>query len=155
LRLDFYTTDELKEIIKRDTVLLKIDIEDGADELIASRSRGTPRIAKRMLRRVRDYANVKGDGVITEKCAEEALKFYEVDELGLEDTDRTILKTIIEKFDGGPVGIETIAVSMSEESCTIEDAHEPYLIRRDLSKELEQAESQQNWLTNTSVSKRQ
>jgi len=134
LRLDFYTTDELKEIIKRDTELLKIEIEDGADDLIASRSRGTPRIAKRMLRRVRDYANVKGDGIITEKCAEEALKFYEVDELGLEDTDRTVLKTIIEKFDGGPVGIETIAVSMSEESCTIEDAHEPYLIQAGLIK---------------------
>ncbi len=134
LRLDFYEIEQLKEIIRRDTALLKIDIEDGADEIIASRSRGTPRVAKRMLRRVRDYAKVKGDGKITAKIAEESLKFYEVDELGLEDMDRKILRTIIEKFDGGPVGIETIAVSMSEEDCTIEDAHEPYLIQAGLLK---------------------
>lgn len=134
LRLDFYEIEELKEIIRRDTALLKIDIEDGADEIIASRSRGTPRVAKRMLRRVRDYAKVKGDGKITAKIAEESLKFYEVDELGLEDMDRKILRTIIEKFDGGPVGIETIAVSISEEDCTIEDAHEPYLIQAGLLK---------------------
>lgn len=134
LRLDFYGIEELKEIIRRDTALLKIDIEDGADEIIASRSRGTPRVAKRMLRRVRDYARVKGDGRITAKIAEESLKFYEVDELGLEDMDRRILRTIIEKFDGGPVGIETIAVSISEEDCTIEDAYEPYLIQAGLLK---------------------
>ncbi|HGE72149.1 TPA: Holliday junction branch migration DNA helicase RuvB [Candidatus Poribacteria bacterium] len=134
LRLDFYEIEQLKEIIRRDTALLKIEIEDGADEIIASRSRGTPRVAKRMLRRVRDYAKVKGDGRITEKIAEESLKFYEVDELGLEDMDRKILRTIIEKFDGGPVGLETIAVSMSEEDCTIEDAHEPYLIQAGLLK---------------------
>lgn len=134
LRLDFYTDNELKEIIRRDTEFLKIEIENGADDLIASRSRGTPRIAKRMLRRVRDYANVKGKGIITQKIAEESLKFYEVDELGLEDLDRQILRNIIEKFDGGPVGIETLAVSMSEEDCTIEDAHEPYLIQAGLIK---------------------
>ncbi|HGJ64486.1 TPA: Holliday junction branch migration DNA helicase RuvB [bacterium] len=134
LRLDFYTNDELKEIIRRDTELLKIEIENGADDIIASRSRGTPRIAKRMLRRVRDYANVKGNGIITQRIAEESLKFYEVDELGLEDLDRQILRNIIEKFDGGPVGIETLAVSMSEEDCTIEDAHEPYLIQAGLLK---------------------
>jgi Holliday junction DNA helicase RuvB len=130
LRLDFYDIAQLKEIIKRDTALLKIEImDDGADELIARRSRGTPRVAKRMLRRIRDYAKVKGDGRITEKTTQEAFKFYEVDELGLEDMDRKILQVIIEKFDGGPVGLETIAVSMSEEVCTIEDAHEPYLIQ--------------------------
>jgi len=134
LRLDFYTIEELKEIIRRDTELLKIEIEKGADELIASRSRGTPRIAKRMLRRIRDYANVKGNGVITQKIAHDSLKFYEVDELGLEDLDRKIIRNIIEKFDGGPVGIETLAVSMSEEDCTIEDAHEPYLIQAGLIK---------------------
>jgi Holliday junction DNA helicase RuvB len=134
LRLDFYDVAQLKRIIKRDTDLLNIDIEDGADEIVASRSRGTPRVAKRMLRRVRDYANVRGTGVITKKIAIEALKFYEVDELGLEEMDRQVLKTIIEKFDGGPVGLETIAVSMSEEDCTIEDAHEPFLIQAGLLK---------------------
>jgi len=134
LRLDFYDVDKLREIIRRDANLLKIkiDIEGGADEIIASRSRGTPRVAKRMLRRVRDYVKVKGDGVITAESALESLEFYEVDELGLEEMDRGILRTIIEKFDGGPVGISTIAISVNEEERTIEDAHEPYLIQAGL-----------------------
>jgi Holliday junction DNA helicase RuvB len=134
LRLDFYGTDDLKEIIKRDAKLLKIeiDLQSGADEIIASRSRGTPRVAKRVLRRVRDYVKVKKDGVITAGAASEALEFYEVDELGLEEMDRHILRTIIEKFDGGPVGISTIAISVNEEERTIEDAHEPYLIQAGL-----------------------
>ncbi len=134
LRLDFYGTDDLKEIIKRDARLLKVEIdaESGADEIIASRSRGTPRVAKRMLRRVRDYVKVRKDGVITAESTSEALEFYEVDELGLEEMDRGILRTIIEKFDGGPVGISTIAISVNEEERTIEDAHEPYLIQAGL-----------------------
>jgi Holliday junction DNA helicase RuvB len=134
LRLDFYGTDDLKEIIKRDAKLLKIeiDLESGADEIIASRSRGTPRVAKRVLRRVRDYVKVRKDGVITAEAASEALEFYEVDELGLEEMDRQILRTIIEKFGGGPVGISTISISVNEEERTIEDAHEPYLIQAGL-----------------------
>ena len=134
LRLDFYGVDQLKEIIRRDAGLLKIeiDIESGADEIIASRSRGTPRVAKRMLRRVRDYVKVRRDGVITAESASESLEFYEVDELGLEEMDRGILRTIIEKFSGGPVGISTIAISVNEEERTIEDAHEPYLIQAGL-----------------------
>ena len=134
LRLDFYSVQQLREIIRRDAELLKIeiDIENGADEIIASRSRGTPRVTKRMLRRVRDYVKVKMDGVITAEAALEALEFYQVDELGLEEMDRAILKTIIEKFDGGPVGVSTIAISVNEEQRTIEDAHEAYLIQAGL-----------------------
>ena len=134
LRLDFYSVEQLGEIIRRDAGLLKIEIdtEGGADEIIASRSRGTPRVTKRMLRRVRDYVKVKMDGVITPEAASEALEFYEVDEMGLEELDREILRTIIEKFDGGPVGLSTIAISVNEEDRTVEDAHEPYLIQAGL-----------------------
>jgi len=134
LRLEFYSVEQLREIIKRDAELLKIeiDIENGADEIIASRSRGTPRVTKRMLRRVRDYVKVRKDGVITAEAALEALEFYQVDELGLEEMDREILRTIIEKFDGGPVGVGTIAISVNEETRTIEDAHEAYLIQAGL-----------------------
>ncbi len=134
LRLDFYSVDQLREIIKRDAKLFKIeiDVEGGADEIIASRSRGTPRVAKRMLRRVRDYVKVRMDGVITAEAALKALEFYEVDELGLEELDRQILRAIIEKFGGGPVGVSTIAISVSEEERTIEDAHEAYLIQAGL-----------------------
>lgn len=131
LRLNFYSVDQLSEIIRRDAELFNIEIgiEDGADKIIASRSRGTPRVAKRMLRRVRDYVKVRKDGVITAEAALESLEFYEVDELGLEEMDREVLHTIIEKFGGGPVGLGTIAVSVNEEDRTIEDAHEPYLIQ--------------------------
>ncbi len=134
LRLDFYNVDQLREIITRDAELFKveIDVEGGADEIIASRSRGTPRVAKRMLRRVRDYVKVRMDGVITVEAALKALEFYEVDELGLEELDRQILRAIIEKFGGGPVGVGTIAISVSEEERTIEDAHEAYLIQAGL-----------------------
>jgi len=134
LRLDFYSVDKLKEIIKRDAELLKVEIdsEGGADEIIASRSRGTPRVAKRMLRRVRDFVKVRMDGVITVEAALKALEFYEVDELGLEELDRQILHTIIDKFSGGPVGVSTIAISVNEEEQTIEDAHEAYLIQAGL-----------------------
>jgi len=132
LRLDFYETSQLKEILIRDARLLKIEVKDGADEIIAGRSRGTPRVAKRMLRRVRDYVKVRSEGIITTEAALEALAFYEVDELGLEELDRAILKTIIEKFEGGPVGLSTIAISVNEEERTVEDAHEPYLIQAGL-----------------------
>ena len=132
LRLDFYEVSQLKEILKRDASLLKIEIRDGADEIIAGRSRGTPRVAKRMLRRVRDYVKVRNEGIITKETALEALNFYEVDELGLEELDRAILKTIIEKFEGGPVGLSTISISVNEEERTVEDAHEPYLIQAGL-----------------------
>lgn len=132
LRLNFYDLDQLSKIIRRDTEFFKIDIEDDADRIIANRSRGTPRVAKRMLRRVRDYVKVRKDGVITTAAALEALEFYEVDELGLEEMDRAILRTIVEKFNGGPVGLGTIAVSVNEEDPTVEDAHEPYLIQAGL-----------------------
>lgn len=134
LRLDFYNVEDLSEIIRRDAGLfnIEIDTEGGADRIIASRSRGTPRVAKRMLRRVRDYVRVRKNGVITADAALEALEFYDVDILGLEEMDRQILRTIIEKFNGGPVGIGTIAVSVNEEELTVEDAHEPYLIQAGL-----------------------
>ena len=134
LRLNFYSVSQLKEIIRRDAKLLNVEIEidDGADEIIASRSRGTPRVAKRMLRRVRDYVKVKADGVITAETAVESLEFYEVDEIGLEEMDREILRTIVEKFEGGPVGLSTIAISVNEEDRTVEDAHEPFLIQAGL-----------------------
>src|SRR5690606_5597838 len=102
--------------------------EDGARE-IAARARGTPRIANRLLRRVRDYAQVRADGVITADVARAALEMLEVDHLGLDDVDRVILRTIVEKFDGGPVGVETLAAATSEEADTIEDVYEPYLIQ--------------------------
>lgn len=131
LRLDFYGVEQLSEIIRRDAELFNIEIrtDEEADKIIASRSRGTPRVAKRMLRRVRDYVKVRKDGVITAEAALESLEFYQVDEMGLEEMDREILRTIIEKFGGGPVGLSTIAVSVNEEEPTIEDAHEPYLIQ--------------------------
>ena len=134
LRLNFYDVDQLSEIIRRDARLLniEIDVKNNADKIIAGRSRGTPRVAKRMLRRVRDFVKVRKDGVITAEAALEALEFYEVDELGLEEMDRDILRTIIDKFSGGPVGLGTIAISVNEEECTVEDAHEPYLIQAGL-----------------------
>ncbi|MFZ2445506.1 MAG: Holliday junction branch migration DNA helicase RuvB [Syntrophobacteraceae bacterium] len=129
LRLEFYTPDELKEIVLRSARILGITIEeDGAAE-IAKRSRGTPRISNRLLRRVRDYAEVRADGVITRHVADRALRMLDVDEKGFDGMDRKILSTIIEKYDGGPVGIETLAASVSEEKDTIEDVYEPFLIQ--------------------------
>jgi len=128
-RLDYYSQDAMEKIIKRSAAILKIGIEpEGASE-IASRSRGTPRVANRLLRRVRDYAQVRADGVATAEVANEALRRLEIDRLGLDDTDRRILHTIIDKFDGGPVGLETIAASTSEESDTVMDVYEPYLLQ--------------------------
>jgi len=126
---EFYDVDSLKTIVTRSARILEIDItEDGAYE-IAGRSRGTPRIANRVLRRVRDYALVRAQGAIDRDVAIEGLAMLEIDEQGLDDADRRLLKTIIEKFDGGPVGIETVAAAIGEERDTIEDAHEPYLIQ--------------------------
>lgn len=128
-RLEMYTVDELKSIVKRSAGILDVIIEeDGAAE-IASRSRGTPRIANRLLKRVRDYAQIKGNGVITKEIADGALNMMEVDKLGLDSIDRRILEVIIKNFAGGPVGIETIAASIGEEAHTIEDVCEPFLLQ--------------------------
>ena len=129
LRLELYSPDELATIVRRSAGILGVPIsEDGALE-IASRSRGTPRIANRLLKRVRDYAEVKGDGEITLKMAQDALKMLEIDELGLDETDRRMLSTIIKFYDGGPVGLETLSATVGEESVTLEDVYEPYLMQ--------------------------
>jgi len=128
-RLELYSTDELKEIVKRSASLLEVDItEEGASE-IASRSRGTPRIANRFLKRVRDFAQVKYNGKITAEAADDALKSMEVDNLGLDLTDHKLLTAMIKNFGGGPVGLDTLAATIGEESNTIEDVYEPYLLQ--------------------------
>ncbi len=129
-RLNYYNDEELFEIVSRSAKILKIDIEDNGAMEIAKRARGTPRVANRLLKRVRDYAQVEADGIITDKVADEGLKLLEVDSYGLDDIDRKMLKTIIEKFDGGPVGLDTLAASIGEESNTIEDVYEPYLLQK-------------------------
>jgi Holliday junction DNA helicase RuvB len=128
-RLDFYTTAELEKIVTRSARLLEIEIHDDAVSEIARRARGTPRIANRLLRRVRDYAQVRGDGRATVDTTRLALGMLEIDEIGLEPLDRQLLETLILKFKGGPVGLDTLATSLSEEPETIEDVHEPYLIQ--------------------------
>jgi len=128
-RVDFYEKDALITILKRTAKILKVEAEDEAIDEIAGRSRGTPRIANRLLKRVRDFAQVRSDGRITKKTAMEALKLLEIDELGLDAMDKKIIMTIINKFRGGPVGIDTIAVAVSEEPDTIEDLYEPFLIQ--------------------------
>ncbi len=129
LRLEFYETSELQVIVTRSARILGILIEDAGALEIARRSRGTPRISNRLLRRVRDYAEVRADGRITREVADHALGMLEVDEKGFDRMDRMILRTIIEKYDGGPVGIETLAAAVSEERDTLEDVYEPYLIQ--------------------------
>ncbi len=127
--LEFYTEQELKTIILRSAKVLEIEIdEEGALEM-ARRSRGTPRLANRFLKRVRDYAQVKHDGVITKEIAAAALDFLEVDRYGLDATDRLLLTTMLDKFSGGPVGLDTLAAAVGEDSGTIEDVYEPYLIK--------------------------
>ena len=129
-RLDYYNEEQLFKIIDRSAKLLNIEIyTDGAKE-IARRSRGTPRIANCLLRRVRDYAQVKADNIITEQIADQALRMLEVDEQGLDEMDKRILETIISKFNGGPVGIGSLAVAVGEENSTIEEVYEPYLIQQ-------------------------
>ena len=130
LRLELYTIDELRSIITRSAGILGVEIEpDGADE-IATRSRGTPRIANRMLRRVRDFAQVNAGGVITREVANDALLRLEVDKQGLDALDRRMLRSIIEFYGGGPVGLETLAATINEEAVTIEDVYEPYLLQQ-------------------------
>ncbi|WP_027405527.1 Holliday junction branch migration DNA helicase RuvB [Anaerovibrio sp. RM50] len=128
-RLEYYKPDDLVLIIKRAAEILDIGIEDKGALEIARRSRGTPRIANRLLKRVRDFAQVTGDGVITDQIADEALMRLEVDKMGLDHTDRRMLDSMIRKFGGGPVGIDTLAAAISEENDTIEDVYEPYLLQ--------------------------
>lgn len=131
-RLEFYDDEELAQIINRSARVLKVDIDEEGAHAIARRSRGTPRIANRLLKRVRDFAQIRFDGEITGEVADKALNILEVDKLGLDATDRRLLKTMIEHHGGGPVGIETIAVSIGEDAGTIEDVYEPFLIQKGL-----------------------
>jgi Holliday junction DNA helicase RuvB len=128
-RLDFYDEAAMQLIVERSAVILGIGIEDGGVAEIARRARGTPRVANRLLKRVRDYAQVRAEGIITQPVARDALSLLEVDPLGLDDIDRRVLRTIIEKFDGGPVGLETLGAALSEEPDTIMDVVEPYLLQ--------------------------
>lgn len=129
LRLELYTPEELFSIIKRSAGILGIEIEDDGAMEIAKRSRGTPRIANRLLKRVRDFAQVRGNGTITREIADKSLTMLEIDELGLDNIDRLMLRTIIKFYDGGPVGLETLAATIGEESVTLEDVYEPYLMQ--------------------------
>ena len=129
-RLEFYGVEDLERIVKRSASILHAPIDDGGAHRIAQRSRGTPRIANRLLRRVRDYAQVKADGAIDERIADAALDMLEVDPLGFDTLDRKFLTTIIERFDGGPVGIDSIAAAIGEERGTLEDVIEPFLIQQ-------------------------
>lgn len=128
-RLEFYTTEDLRTIVQRSAQMLGVEIDPKGAMEIARRSRGTPRLANRLLKRVRDFAQVKYDGVITEEVAVYALDLLEVDRFGLDYADRTILMTMIEKFGGGPVGLETLAAAIGEDSGTLEDVYEPFLLK--------------------------
>jgi len=128
-RLDFYSTEELLKVVQRSAAILGVKVTAGGAREIARRSRGTPRVANRLLKRVRDYAEVRAGGTVTVGVAKMALDFLEVDHMGLDYNDRKLLRTIIEKFGGGPVGLETLAASVSEESDTVEDLYEPYLLQ--------------------------
>jgi Holliday junction DNA helicase RuvB len=129
LRLDYYDDDAMEHIIRRSASVLDVDISDDGARTLAIRSRGTPRIANRLLKRVRDVAQVRGAGSVTDEIANSALGLLEIDQLGLDEVDRRILETMIQKFQGGPVGIDTLAAATSEESDTIMDVYEPYLIQ--------------------------
>ncbi len=128
-RLEFYTTEELSQVVKRTAGILNFNIKEEGAKAIARRSRGTPRIANRLVKRVADYALVKSNGIITEEIANEALDVLKIDEYGLDNTDRARMKRSIEKYDGGPVGIETLAAALGEDARTIEDVYEPYLLQ--------------------------
>ena len=128
-RLELYSTEDLKEIVKRSASLLEVEISEVGAAEIASRSRGTPRIANRFLKRVRDFAQIKYNGIITEEAADDALKSMEVDHLGLDLTDHRLLTAMIKNFGGGPVGLDTLAATIGEEPSTIEDVYEPYLLQ--------------------------
>lgn len=131
-RLEFYSPAELSVIVKRSAAVLGVEIEDSGAYEIARRSRGTPRLANRLLKRVRDFAQVKYDGVITKEVADYALDILDVDKLGLDNNDRTLLLTLIRKFNGGPVGLETMAAAIGEDAGTLEDVYEPYLLMNGL-----------------------
>jgi len=128
-RLDYYEPHELQRIVLRSARILAVEIEEEAAALVARRARGTPRVANRLLRRIRDFAQIDGDGAVTRDIAEHSLNRLQVDELGLDEMDKRILIAVIKKFDGGPVGISTLAVAVGEESETIEEVYEPYLIQ--------------------------
>jgi len=128
-RLDFYEERDVEEIVRRSARILGVPIEETAGREIARRSRGTPRIANRLLRRVRDYAQVRADGRVTTEVAEAALELLEVDDQGFDEVDRKLLRTIIDKFSGGPVGVNSLAAAISEERDAIEDIYEPFLIQ--------------------------
>jgi Holliday junction DNA helicase RuvB len=128
-RLEFYTPRELAVIIRRSATILNVKLTGTGSEELASRARGTPRIANRLLKRVRDYAEVKGDGTIDGKIAREALEAFEVDQKGFDQMDRKLLLALMDKFGGGPVGVESLAAAIGEEKVTIEDVYEPYLIQ--------------------------
>ena len=129
-RLDFYEDVAITDLLRRSASILNVPVEIGGLEEIAHRSRGTPRVANRLLRRVRDYAQVMAQGTVTEQIARDGLSMMDIDSLGLDETDHRILRTIIERFNGGPVGLDTIAASINEESDTITDVYEPYLMQR-------------------------
>ena len=133
-RLEFYTPEELISIITRSAQILKVAIEPEGARVIAGASRGTPRVANRLLKRVRDYAQVKADNIVSEEAAREALQRFQLDELGLDEIDRRLLRTMIEKYEGGPVGLDTLAAAISEEPETLEDVYEPYLMKLGLLK---------------------
>jgi len=128
-RLNYYPAEDLELIVRRSADVLKVAIDDGGANEIAKRSRGTPRVANRLLRRIRDYAQVRADGDISRAVAHDALQLLDVDEFGLDDMDARILKTIIEKFDGGPVGLNTVAAAVAEDANTIEEVYEPFLVQ--------------------------
>ena len=128
-RLDFYSLEAMQAIVRRSAAILQVPIDEGGVYEIASRSRGTPRVANRLLKRVRDYAQVRADGRITAQIARESLAMLEVDELGLDNSDKRVLETLIDKFDGGPVGLETLAAALNEDADTVMDVYEPYLIQ--------------------------
>jgi Holliday junction DNA helicase RuvB len=129
-RLNFYPAEDLKQIVVRSAGILGVDADDGGADEIARRSRGTPRVANRLLRRVRDFASVRAQGKVDRETARAALTRLDVDEFGLDDMDARLLKTIIEKFDGGPVGLGTLAVAVGEDAGTLEEVYEPYLIQQ-------------------------
>ncbi|MDA3813961.1 MAG: Holliday junction branch migration DNA helicase RuvB [Candidatus Cloacimonetes bacterium] len=130
LRLDYYDVESIEHIIKRSAGLLNIPLDEQGTKEMARRSRGTPRVANRLLRRVRDYAQIKGDGIITQEIAIKALKMLDVDFAGLDEMDKRLLMTLIENYNGGPVGLKTLAVALGEDSGTVEEIYEPYLIQQ-------------------------
>ena len=131
-RLDYYNVQDIEQIIRRSSRILKVEIDESGCHQIARRSRGTPRVANRLLRRIRDFAQVKGDGRINENMAKDSLDKLDVDELGLDDMDKRIINVLIGKFNGGPVGLSTLAAAVGEEAETIEEIYEPYLIQEGL-----------------------